>query len=64
MYLQVAQIDDRCMPKDMKYDYSTVRLIVCKIDNPDVEEKVFIYKNGKMGWDRDTWEEYESLKAG
>jgi len=63
-YLQIAQIDDRCMPKDMDYDYSTVRLIVCKIDNPDVEQKVLTYKNGKMGWERDTWEEYEHLEPG
>jgi len=48
----------------MDYDYSTVRLIVCKIENPESEEKKLIYKNGKMGWDRDTWEEYLNLEPG
>ena len=41
-----------------------MRLIVAKIENPEAEEKVLVYKNGKMGQDRDIWEEYENLEAG
>lgn len=48
----------------MDYDYSNVRLIVAKIEDPEAEKKKLIYKNGKMGWDRDTWEYYDDLEAG
>ena len=41
-----------------------MRLIVAKIEDPDAEEKKLIYKNGKMGQDRDIWEEYEDLEPG
>lgn len=39
-------------------------MIVAKIDNPDEEKKKLTYKNGKMGWMRDTWEEYDPLAPG
>ena len=41
-----------------------MRLIVAQIENPEAEEKRLIYKNGKMGMDRDIWEEYENLEPG
>jgi len=41
-----------------------VRLIVAKIENPDEDSKVLTYKNGKMGMDRDIWENYENLEEG
>ena len=63
-YLTVNQTDDRCFDRKIEYDYSNVRLIVAKIENPDEDEKVLTYMNGKMGQDRDTWEEYENLEAG
>ena len=48
----------------MNYDYSNVRLIVAKIENPEDAKKKLIYKNGKQGYMRDTWEEYEKLESG
>jgi len=35
-----------------------------KIENPEEDVKVVTYKNGKMGYMRDTWEEYQNLEAG
>ena len=63
-YLTVNQTDERCFDRKINYDYSNVRLIVAKIENPDDEEKVLTYLNGKQGQDRDTWEEYENLEPG
>ena len=63
-YLTVNQTDERCFDRNINYDYSNVRLIVAKIENPTEDEKVLTYMNGKMGQDRDTWEEYENLEAG
>ena len=63
-YLSISQTDERCFDRKIEYDYTNVRLIVAKIQNPEDEEKVLIYKNGKMGQDRETWEEYENLEAG
>ena len=63
-YLTVNQTDERCFDRKVKYDYSNVRLIVAKIENPEAEEKVLTYMNGKQGQDRDTWEEYENLEPG
>lgn len=63
-YLSINQTDDRCFDRHVDYDYSNVRLIVAKIENPDEEDKILTYKNGKMGQDRDIWEEYENLEAG
>ena len=61
-YLAISQTDERCFDRKIDYDYSNVRLIVAKIENPDEEDKILTYKNGKMGQDRDTWEEYENLE--
>ncbi len=63
-YLSVIQTDERCFSRKVDYEYSNVRLIVCKIENPDEEKKILMYKNGKMGWMRDTWEEYPNLEPG
>ena len=63
-YLTVNQTDERCFDRKIEYDYSNVRLIVAKIENPDEDVKTLTYKNGKMGQDRDTWEEYENLEPG
>ena len=63
-YLSINQTDDRCFDRHLDYDYSNVRLIVAKIEDPEAEEKRLIYKNGKMGQDRDIWEEYENLEPG
>jgi hypothetical protein len=64
-YVSVAQIDERCFARDENYDYSNVRLIVAKIeDDNDKEHLQLRYLNGKMGWDRDTWEVYEHLEEG
>jgi len=63
-YLSINQTDDRCFDRNVDYDYSNVRLIVAKIENADTDSKHLVYKNGKMGQDRDTWEEYEHLEAG
>lgn len=63
-YLTVNQTDDRCFDRHVDYDYSNVRLIVAKIEDPDAEEKKLIYCNGKQGMDRDIWEEYEDLSPG
>ena len=41
-----------------------MRLIVAKIEDAETEQKRLVYKNGKMGQDRDTWEEYEHLEQG
>ena len=41
-----------------------MRLIVARIEQPDTDQKRLIYKNGKMGQDRDTWEEYDNLEPG
>jgi hypothetical protein len=60
----VIQTDERCFNRKVEYEYSNVRLIVMKIENPDQDKKVLTYKNGKMGWMRDTWEEYENLEPG
>lgn len=56
--MSINQTDERCFDRDVDYDYSNVRLIVAKIENPDTENKYLVYKNGKMGYERDTWEEY------
>ena len=63
-YLQVIQTDERCFDRKVDYEYSNVRLIVALIENPDEEQKRLTYKNGKMGWMRDTWEEYDPLEPG
>lgn len=65
-YLQVIQTDERCFDRKIAYEYSNVRLIVMKIENPGEDSKSarVTYKNGKMGWMRDTWEEYENLAPG
>ena len=63
-YLSISQTDERCFDRKVDYDYSNCRLIVCKIENPEDEEKILTYKNGKMGQDRDIWEEYENLESG
>ncbi len=60
-YLQVNQTDQRCFDRKVAYEYSNVRLIVMKIENPGETVKVVTYKNGKMGYMRDTWEEYTNL---
>lgn len=65
-YLSINQTDERCFDKREHYDYSNVRLIVAKIVNPEAEaeDKELVYMNGKMGYDRDTWEEYQKLEPG
>lgn len=63
-YLQVIQTDERCFDRKVQYDYSNVRLIVCKIEDPESDKKTLIYKNGKSGYMRDTWEVYENLEPG
>lgn len=60
----MIQTDERCFDSKVDYDYSNVRLIVCKIEDPSAEKKKLIYKNGKAGYMRDTWEEYENLEPG
>lgn len=62
-YLTINQTDDRCFDRKVDYDYSPVRFMLAKIDDPKGKKKL-IYLNGKMGWHRDTWEDYENLEAG
>lgn len=63
-YLSINQTDERCFDRSVDYDYSNVRLIVAKIENADTDDRYVVYKNGKMGYERDTWEEYENLEPG
>lgn len=63
-YLSINQTDERCFDRKNNYEYSVVRLIVAKIENPDEDVKRLTYKNGKMGMDRDIWENYDNLEAG
>jgi calpain-15 len=63
-YLQVIQTDERCFDRKVNYEYSNVRLIVCKIEDPSADVKKLRYLNGKSGYMRDTWEEYQNLEPG
>lgn len=54
VYLSINQKDKRCFSRNQKYDYSNARLIVAKIEKNGKLD----YCYGKMGTDREVWEEY------
>ena len=54
IYLSINQKDKRCFSRNQNYEYSNARLIVAKIE----EDGELDYQYGKMGVDREVWEEY------
>jgi hypothetical protein len=59
IYLSINQKDKRCFSRNQKYEYSNARIIVAKV----LEDGSLEYIFGKMGMDREVWQE-EMLDAG